>query len=222
MKEKATDGVKMDGDNDHSDSTKPKQKITKETLFQDLKVDRPGLYKKFAEMVKEIRFPSLFGIKGVTHPIQFRIYAQHNDMANQIFDKSKEYKNLSHLYRRIFSIGLEWVMIEQQELGIKLNNRFNGVMAELIAEDQKDEEIAEVISRYKNYMTKVVLGAKTQEEVDKIINKLISKFENKADRDHINVLIDNLDDGGEVHRAKDRLRHKFSDRQRMKGWEVVK
>jgi hypothetical protein len=194
----------------------------KKVLFSDIKnIQNRGVWDKFVKLIRQVKFPSVYGIKGLTHNLQFRIYPIQNDMAQQIFEYCKGmYKTRSHLDRRIYTIGLEWLRIEHLELGEKIKSTLSPVLFELMEEDKVDEEKNQVIIKYKDYMVKVCMGIMTQEMCDNRIQKMINCFP-KDQQEHIEIMLDSMDLGGEMVRAEHRLRQrKYRDRKKIADWKV--
>lgn len=208
-----------------SDPDEPK-KITKEekaVLFQDIQNENnKTTWKKFCEVVKKVKFPSMTGVKGATHRIQTHIYPVQNDIAQQLFERSKVYRTRSQLDRRIYSIGLEWLKVEHLELGIKLEDIFAPIMAQIYEEDRVDEWKSTVIAKYKDYLNKVATGVLTEDEVDEKVKKWINCFPTEKLKAEVKRMINHIDQGGELVKAKDRMRHKFTDRLKLKEWELHK
>jgi len=219
MREKSTEIYRL---NDHDES----MKITKEektVLFQDIQNENnKTVWKKFCEVVKKVKFPSMTGVKGATHRIQTHIYPIQNDIAQQLFERSKVYRTRSQLDRRIYSVGLEWLKVEHLELGLKLDDIFAPIMSQMYEEDRVDEWKSTVILKYKDYLNKVASGVMTEDEVDEKVKKWINCFPNEKLKTEVRRMINHIDQGGELVKAKDRMRHKFTDRLKLKEWELHK
>jgi hypothetical protein len=219
MKEKSTEIYRL------NDPDEP-MKITKEelaVLFQDIRNENnKTVFNKFIALVKKVKFPAMNGVKGATHRLQTQIYPMQNEIAQQIFEHSKVYKTRSQLDRKIYTIGLEWMKVEHLELGLKMEDIFSPIMAQIYEEDKVDEWKSQVLLRYKDYLNKVVLGVMTQEELDEKIGKWINCFPSDKLKTEVRRMIDGLDQGGEMGKAKDRVRHKYTDRLKLKEWELHK
>jgi hypothetical protein len=220
MKEKVTQEIYRLSDPDES------KKLTKEestVLFQDIKNENnKATWKKFIEVVKKIKFPAMTGIKGATHRIQTHIYPTQNDIAQQLFERSKVYRTRSQLDRRIYSIGLEWLKVEHFELGLKLEDIFDPIMAQIYEEDRIDEWKATVIAKYKDYLNKIAIGVLTDDEVVEKVEKWVNCFPTDKLKAEVRRMINHVDQGGELVKAKDRVRHKYTDRLKLKEWELHK
>lgn len=220
MKEKVTQEIYR-----LSDPDEPK-KLTKEektVLFQDIQKDNnKTTWNRFVDLVKKVKFSPMAGVKGATHRLQTQIYPMQNEIAQQIFERSKVYKTRSQLDRRIYTIGLEWLKIEHLELGQKLEDIFAPIMAQIYEEDRVDEWKNQVLLRYKDYMNKVVAGVISQDEADEKVEKWINCFPSDKLKIEVRRMIDHLDQGGELVKAKDRVRRKYTDRLKLREWELHK
>jgi len=219
MREKSTEIYHL------SDPEEPK-KLTKEektVLFQDIQKDNnKTTWNKFVDLVKKVKFSPMAGIKGATHRLQTQIYPMQNDIAQQIFERSKVYRTRSQLDRRIYTIGLEWLKIEHLELGLKLDDIFAPIMAQVYEEDRVDEWKNQVVLRYKDLMNKVATGVLSQDEADEKLEKWINCFPSEKLKTEVHRMIDHLDQGGELIKAKDRVRRKYTDRVKLREWELHK
>jgi hypothetical protein len=208
-----------------SDPDEPK-KLTKEektVLFQDIQKDNnKTTWNRFVDLVKKVKFSPMAGVKGATHRLQTQIYPMQNEIAQQIFERSKVYKTRAQLDRRIYTIGLEWLKIEHLELGQKLEDIFAPIMAQIYEEDRVDEWKNQVLLRYKDYMNKVVAGVISQDEADEKVEKWINCFPSDKLKIEVKRMIDHLDQGGELVKAKDRVRRKYTDRLKLREWELHK
>jgi hypothetical protein len=192
-------------------------------LFSDIKhIQNRGVWKKFTDIIKIVKFPSLYGIKGLTHKIQMRIYPIQNDLAQQIFEHCRDYyKTRAQVDRRAYTIGLEWLRIEHLDLESKLKSRLAPILWNLIEEDKLDEEKNTVLEKYKDYSTKIAIGILTESERDRRISELISCFPEDQQR-HIERMLDDVDLGGEMAKAHHRYaQRKYSDRKKIKQWATV-
>jgi hypothetical protein len=220
MKEKVFREIYSLSDSDES------EKLTKEektVLFQDIQKDNnKTIWNQFINLVKKVKFSPMAGVKGATHRLQTQIYPMQNEIAQQIFERSKVYKTRSQLDRRIYTIGLEWMKIEHLELGQKLDNIFAPIMAQIYEEDRVDEWKNQVLLRYKDYMNKVVTGVISQDEADEKVGKWINCFPSDKLKIEVKHMIDHLDQGGELVKAKDRVRRKYTDLLKLREWELHK
>ena len=220
MKEKVTQEIYR-----LSDPDEPK-KLTKEektVLFQDIQKDNnKTTWNRFIDLVKKVKFSPMAGVKGATHRLQTQIYPMQNEIAQQIFERSKVYKTRAQLDRRIYTIGLEWLKVEHLELGQKLEDIFAPIMAQIYEEDRVDEWKNQVLLRYKDYMNKVVAGVISQDEADEKVEKWINCFPSDKLKIEVKRMIDHLDQGGELVKAKDRVRRKYTDRLKLREWELHK
>jgi len=202
------------------------KKLTKEektVLFQDIQKDNnKTTWNRFIDLVKKVKFSPMAGVKGATHRLQTQIYPMQNEIAQQIFERSKVYKTRAQLDRRIYTIGLEWLKVEHLELGQKLEDIFAPIMAQIYEEDRVDEWKNQVLLRYKDYMNKVVAGVISQDEADEKVEKWINCFPSDKLKIEVKRMIDHLDQGGELVKAKDRVRRKYTDRLKLREWELHK
>ncbi|GEM_PF-2832207 len=208
-----------------NDSGEPEKLTKKEktVLFQDIKKNNnKTTWNQLVDLVSKVKFPPMTGAKGATHRLQTQIYLTQNEIAQQIFEHSKVYRTRSHLDRRIYTIGLEWLKIEHLESGQKLEDIFTPIMAQIYEEDKIDEWKNQVLLRYKDYMNKVVAGIISQDEADEKVKKWINCFPSDKLKNDIKDMINRLDQGGELTKAKDRIRHKYTDRLKLKEWELHK
>ncbi len=219
MREKSTEIYRL------NDPEEPR-KLTKEektVLFQDIQKDNnKTTWNRFVDLVKKVKFSPMAGIKGATHRLQTQIYPMQNDIAQQIFERSKVYRTRSQLDRRIYTIGLEWLKIEHLELGLKLDDIFAPIMAQVYEEDRVDEWKNQVVLRYKDLMNKVATGVLSQDEADGKLEKWINCFPSDKLKMEVQRMIDHLDQGGELIKAKDRVRRKYTDRVKLREWELHK
>jgi hypothetical protein len=194
-------------------------------LFSELKsIQNKGVWKKFTDIIKIVKFPSLYGIKGLTTKLQTRIYPVQDDIAQQIFEHCRDYyKTRSQVDRRAYTIGLEWLRIEHLELGnsqSKIKSHLSQILWEMVEEDKLDEEKNTVLAKYKDYNLKVCSGIMTEKERDKRIKKLIDCFPEDQQK-HIEIMLDECDLGGGMTKAQHRLaQRKYSDRKKIAEWGV--
>lgn len=206
--------------------TQPAKPLTveeKEVLFNDIKqIQHRGVWDKFVKLIKQVKFPSMYGIKGLTHHLQFKVYPVQNDTAQQIFEQCKgSYKTRSHLDRRIYTIGLEWLKIEHLELGCKIDSKLMPVFWAQVEEDRVDEEKAQVLVKYRDYCTKVAQGILSQEEADRRIAKWVKCFPEETQK-QLEEMLDSADMGGELTKASHRAsQRKYRERKKMMEWETI-
>lgn len=206
--------------------TQPAKPLTveeKEVLFNDIKqIQHRGVWDKFVKLIKQVKFPSMYGIKGLTHHLQFKVYPVQNDTAQQIFEQCKgSYKTRSHLDRRIYTIGLEWLKIEHLELGCKIDSKLMPVFWAQVEEDRVDEEKAQVLVKYRDYCTKVAQGILSQEEADRRIAKWVKCFPEETQK-QLEEMLDGADMGGELTKASHRAsQRKYRERKKMMEWETI-
>lgn len=194
-------------------------------LFSDIKhIQNRGVWKKFTDIIKIVKFPSLYGIKGLTTKLQTRIYPVQDDIAQQIFEHCRDYyKTRSQVDRRAYTIGLEWLRIEHLELGnsqSKIKNSLSQIMWKLVEEDKIDEEKNTVLAKYKDYNVKVCSGVLTEKERDRRIKEMIDCFPEDQQK-HLELMLDSCDLGGEMFKAQHRLaQRKYTDRKKIAEWGV--